>query len=87
MPEDFMYLFISFEYLDIQFFNSLACDLQDTMPRQGSLQLSPREVDNFPRGGNHSKYMPLATYLDCNQFSIILGLYLYMSILQKFYLW
>ena len=63
MPEDFMYLFIYFECLDIQFFNSLACDLQDTMPCQRSLQLLSGEVDDFPRGGNHSKHMPPPTYL------------------------
>ena len=28
-----------------------------------SLILLPREVEDFPRGGNHSKYMPPLTYL------------------------
>ena len=48
----FIYLFI-FECLGIQFFNSLTCDLRDTMPRQRSLTRLPREAENFPRGDRH----------------------------------
>ena len=59
----FIYLFIYFECLGIQFFSSLTCDLQDTMPCQGSLTLFPRELEYFPRGGNHSKQTPPLTYL------------------------
>ena len=58
----FIYLFI-FECLGIQFFNSLTSELWGTMPCQWSLTFLPREADNFPRGGNHSKYMPPLTYL------------------------
>ena len=53
-----------FECIGFQFFNSLICDLRDAMPRQRSLTLIPREVENFPRGDNQSKHMPLPTYLD-----------------------
>ena len=56
-------LFFFFECLGIQVFSSLMCDLRDTMPHQGSLTLSPREVEDFPRGGNHSKHMPPLTHL------------------------
>ena len=52
-----------FECLSIQFFNSLTYDLQNAMPRQRSLTLIPREGEDFPRGENHSKHMPLPTYL------------------------
>ena len=52
-----------FECLGIQFFNSLTCDLQDTMPHQRSPTLIPREAEDFPRGDNHSKHVPLPTYL------------------------
>ena len=62
----FIYLFIYlFECLGIQFFNSLTCDLRDTMPRQRSLTLLPREVEDFPRGDKHFKHMPPLTYLIC----------------------
>ena len=44
MPE---HLFIYFECLGIQLFNSLTCDLQDTLPRHWSLTLLPREAENF----------------------------------------
>ena len=38
----------------------------------------PREAEDFPRGDNQSKHMPLPTYLDwLQQFN------LYMSILEK----
>ena len=33
------------------------------MPRQRSLTLLPREVEDFPRGGNHFGYIPPLTYL------------------------
>ena len=52
-----------FECLGIQFFNLLTCDLRDTMPHQRSPTLIPREVEDFPRGDNHSKHVPLPTYL------------------------
>ena len=39
------------------------CDLRDAMPRQWSITLLPREAEDFPRGGNHSKHMLLFTYL------------------------
>ena len=52
-----------FECLGIQFFNSLTCDLQDAIPWQRSPTLIPRELEDFPRGFNHSKHVPLPTYL------------------------
>ena len=55
--------FFSFECIGIQFFNSLACDLRDAMPRQTSLTLICREAEDFPRGDNHSKHVALPTYL------------------------
>ena len=58
------YLFsFFFECLGNQFFSSLTCDLWDTMPHQRSLALSPREMGDFLRGGNHSKHMPPLTCL------------------------
>ena len=56
-------LFYFFECLGIQFFNSVTCDLLDAMPCQGSPTLLPREAEDFTRGDNHSKYMPLLTCL------------------------
>ena len=44
-------------------FNSLTCDLWDTMPYQGSPTLIPREAKDYPRGNNHYKHVPLPTYL------------------------
>ena len=55
--------FFFFECLGIQFFNSLTCGLWDAMPCQRSPTLLPREAEGFPRGDNHSKHMPLLTYL------------------------
>ena len=52
-----------FEWLGIQFFNSLTCDLQDAMPCQRSPTLNFREAEDFPRGGNHSGDEPLPTCL------------------------
>ena len=52
-----------FECLGIQFFNSITCDFQDAMPHQSSLTLMHREAEDFRRGGNHSRHMPLLTYL------------------------
>ena len=52
-----------FECLGIQFFNLLTCDLRDTMPCQRSPTLIPREAEDFARGGDHSKYVPLPTCL------------------------
>ena len=37
--------------------------LQDAMPRQKSLTLIPRQAEDFPRGDNHSRHVPLSTYL------------------------
>ena len=51
------------ECLGIQFFNLLTCDLWDTTPCQRSPTLIPREAEDFPRGDNHSKHVPLPTYL------------------------
>ena len=68
-------LFFVFECLGIQFFNSLTCDLWDTMPLQRSPTLIPREAADFPKGDNHSKYGPLLTYLawlDCNHYFFLL---------------
>ena len=55
--------FFVFECIDIQFFNSLTCDLRDAMPRKRSLTLIPREAEDLPRGDNHSKHALLPTYL------------------------
>ena len=52
-----------FECLGIQFFNSLTCDLRDTMPRQRSPTLMPREAEDFPRSNRHFKYVAPLTYL------------------------
>ena len=41
----------------------IPCDLRDTMPCQRSPTLIPGEVEDFPRGGHHSKHVPLLTYL------------------------
>ena len=51
--------------LNIQFFNSLTCDLWDAMPRQRPLALIPSEAEDFPRGDKHFKHVPLPTYLIC----------------------
>ena len=52
-----------FECLGIQFFNLLKCDLWDAMLCQRSLTLIPREAEDFSRGDNYSKHVPLPTYL------------------------
>ena len=56
-----------FECIGIQFFNSLTCDLRDAMPRQRSLTLTLtlilREAEDFSRGDNHFKHVPLPTCL------------------------
>ena len=52
-----------FECLGIQFFNSLACDLPDTMPRQRLPTLISREAEDFPRGDRHFNHVPPFTYL------------------------
>ena len=57
------WLFFAIECLGIQFFNSLTCDLWDTMPCQRSPTLMPREAEDFPKDDNHSKHVPLPTYL------------------------
>ena len=55
-----------FECIGIQSFNLLTCDLPDAMPRQRSLTLIPREVEDFPRGDRHFKHVPPPpTYLIC----------------------
>ena len=64
MPEHlFIYLFLRFFFSGIQFFNSLTCDLRDTMPHQRSLTLLPREAEDFSRGDRHLKHVPPRTYL------------------------
>ena len=57
------YLPLFFECLGVHLFSSPTCDLRDTMPRQRSLTLLPKEAQDFPRGGNYSKHVPLLTYL------------------------
>ena len=52
-----------FESIGIQFFNLLTCDLWDAMPCQRSFTLIPKEAEGFPSGDNHSKHVPLLTYL------------------------
>ena len=47
----------------IQFFSSLTCDLRDTMLRQRSLTLLPREAEGFPRDDRHFKHVLPLTYL------------------------
>ena len=50
------------------------CYLQDAVPFQWSPDASPypsREAEDFPGANNHSKYMPLLTYLDWLQPIII----------------
>ena len=61
------WLFFVFEYIGIQFFNSLTCDLRNAMPRQRSLTLTliPREAENFPKSDKYFKHVPLPTYLIC----------------------
>ena len=43
------------------------CDLQDIMPHYWSSVLStqslPKEAEDFPSNGNHSKHVPLLTHL------------------------
>ena len=56
-------LFFWSRCLSIQFFNSLICDLRDTMPCQRSLTLIPRGAEDFPRGDKHFKHVPPPTYL------------------------
>ena len=58
-----IYFIYFFECLGIRFFSSLTCDLRDTMPRQGSLTLLPREAEDFPGGSSRSGHMPPLTYL------------------------
>ena len=62
MPEHFIYL-LFFECLGIQFFNLLTCDLQDTMPRQRSPTLLPRQAEDFPRGDRNFKHVPPLAHL------------------------
>ena len=48
----------------------------------------PREAEDFPRGANYSKHVPLLIYVpNCNQFTMIWHLYLYMSNCGHFCLW
>ena len=54
---------VFFECLGTQFFNSFTCDVWETMPHQRSPTLMPREAEDFLRGDNHSKHVPLSTYL------------------------
>ena len=64
MLEHLFYLFICFECSGIQVFNLLTCELWDTMPCHWSLTLT-KESEDFRRGGNHSKHMPLLTCQYC----------------------
>ena len=63
--------FLFFECIGNQLFNSHTCDLRDAMPHQRSLTLTltliSREAEDFPRGDNHSKHVPLPKYLACLQ--------------------
>ena len=59
----FLFIYLFFESSGIQFFNSLTCDLRDTMPRQRSLPLLPREAKDFSREDRHFKHVPPLTYL------------------------
>ena len=76
------FFFFFVECLGIQFFNSLTCDLWDTMPRQRSHTLIPREAEDFPRGDRHFKHVPPFTYLIC-----LSPIELYMVSLFKPYGW
>ena len=58
---DTRYFFWMLRHPIFQF--ALTCDLWDVIPRQRSPTLVPREAEDFPRGGNHSKHVPLPTYL------------------------
>ena len=51
-----------FECLGIQFFNS-AHVTYGTLYHTGDHSHSPKEAEDFPGGGNHSKQMPPPTYL------------------------
>ena len=68
-------------------FSSLTCNFRDTMPRQRSLTLLPRETEDFHRGGNHSKHMPPLTHLAwlqpiyCNSRSV----FIHISITKNFF--
>ena len=48
---------------EVTHINSLTCDLRGAMPRQRSPLLIPRETEDFPMSFNHSKHVPLPTYL------------------------
>ena len=82
-------LFLFFECICIQFFNSLTCDLRDTMPCQRSLTLT----HTHSYLGKQRIFLGVTinlgiclcphTQIDCNRFTIILALHLYMSILEK----
>ena len=68
MPEHlliYLFTYLFFEFLGIQFFNSLTCDLRDTMPRHWSVTHLPIEAEDFPRGDRHFKHMPPLTHLIC----------------------
>ena len=55
--------FFLFECLGIQFLNSLTSNFWDAMLCCRSLILLPRVAEDLPKGNNHSKQMPLFTYL------------------------
>ena len=57
------YYYFFFGMLTHSVYNSLTCDLGDTIPHQRSLTLLPREVEDFPRGDRHFKLVLLLTYL------------------------
>ena len=54
---------LAFFFWGIQFFHSLTCDLRDTMPRQRSSTLIPREAEDFRRSDRHFKHVPPLAYL------------------------
>ena len=80
-------MFVFFWMLRHPVFSSLTCNFRDTMPRQRSLTLLPRETEDFHRGGNHSKHMPPLTHLAwlqpiyCNSRSV----FIHISITKNFF--
>ena len=54
--------FFFFECVGIRFFNSSHVSYGTPCSARGHSH-SPKEAEDFPRGGNHSKHMPPLTYL------------------------
>ena len=82
-------LFFLFECLDIQFFNWHTCVTYGTSCRARGHSRSCLEKQRISLGVAIILGISLCshTQLDCNQFTIILNLYLSMSILKNFCLW